>query len=118
MSREEMRARWRARRDDPDMLLLAGRSNFWTSIHAEDAAQALEKGLLADYEGSHPLYVNDRENTTGVESETLVRVFFPEVTARTHPLIGTESLVSIDKARELIGFEPEHPISQLAKSLV
>jgi nucleoside-diphosphate-sugar epimerase len=116
VSREEMRARWRAYRDDPDMILLFGgfgRSNFWASIDARDAAQALEKGLLADYEGSHPLFVNDDENAAGIESETLVRTFFPDVTERKHPLQGAETLVSIEKARALIGFEPEYPIRQL-----
>jgi len=117
MSREEMRARWRALRDDPDMLLLGGRTDFWASIHAEDAAQALEKGLLADYTGSHPLFVNDSHNSTGIASETLAQVFFHEVTARAHPLVGDESLVSIEKARALIGFEPEHPIGELLGSL-
>lgn len=117
ISREEMRARWRALRDDPDMLLLGGRTDFWASIHAEDAAQALEKGLLAGYEGSHPLFVNDSRNSTGIASETLAEVFFPEVTARVHPLVGDESLVSIEKARALIGFEPEHPIGELLGSL-
>jgi nucleoside-diphosphate-sugar epimerase len=117
MSHEEMRARWRALRNDPDMLLLGGRTDFWASIHAEDAAQALEQGLLAEYRGSHPLFVNDSHNSTGISSETLARVFFPDVTERTHPLIGTESLVSIDKARRLIGFEPEYSTSKLFASM-
>jgi nucleoside-diphosphate-sugar epimerase len=117
MSREERRARWRTMRDDPDLLLLGGRTNFWTNIHAEDAAQALEKGLLADYTGSHPLYVNDNHNWTGVASETLAQLFFPQITGRTHPLAGTESLVSIEKARNLIGFEPEHSTQKLLASL-
>ena len=117
MSREEMRARWRAQRNDTDMLLLGGRTDFWASIHAEDAAQALEKGLLADYTGSHPLFVNDRQNSTGIESETLAQVFFPEVQARKRALTGTDTLVSIQKARTLIGFEPEHPMAELFASL-
>jgi nucleoside-diphosphate-sugar epimerase len=117
MSREEMRARWRAQREDQDMLLLGGRTDFWASIHAEDAAQALEKGLLAEYEGSHALFVNDSQNSTGIASETLAQVFFPEVTARKRALAGTESMVSIEKARALIGFEPEHPMADLFASL-
>ena len=115
-SREERRARRRAYRDDPDMILLFGgfgRSNFWASIDARDAAQALEKGLLADYEGSHPLFVNDSENAAGIESETLAQLFFPKATERKHPLQGAETLVSIDKARSLIGYEPEYPIREL-----
>ena len=101
---------------DSDMVLLFGgfgRSNFWASVNAEDSAQAFEKGLLADYEGSHPLYINDSHNAAGIESETLLRILFPEVVARKRTLEGTESLVSIDKARKLIGFEPEHSIGRL-----
>jgi nucleoside-diphosphate-sugar epimerase len=109
-------ARWGALREDPDVDLLVsgfGHSNFWTSLDARDAAQALEKGLTADYQGSHPLFVNDSENAACIDSERLAHTFFPEVTARTHPLQGREPLVSIDQARALIGFEPEHHISEV-----
>jgi nucleoside-diphosphate-sugar epimerase len=98
--------------DQPDAGLMFGRSNFWTSIDAEDSAQAIEKGLLADYDGSHVLYINDSHNFAGVETEALASLFFPEVAARTRTLVGTQSLVSIDKARALIGFEPQHSIQR------
>jgi nucleoside-diphosphate-sugar epimerase len=119
LSRQQMIARWRASRHDPDMLLLRGgfgRSDFWASIDARDAAQALEKGLTADYHGSHALFVNDSENAAGIESETLAQLFYPEVTARKRPLRGADTLVSIDKARALIGYEPEYPIRTLIDS--
>jgi len=87
--------------------LRGGITNFWANIDARDSAQALEKGLLADYEGSHPLFVNDSHNRLGIESENLAQLFFPEVTERKQPLRGTETLVSIDRARELLHFEPE-----------
>jgi nucleoside-diphosphate-sugar epimerase len=113
--REEMRKRWRALRDDRDLMLAFGGfgySNFWASVDARDSAQALEQGLLAGYTGSHALFINDRHNATGIESEALVRMFFPKVQARSHPLEGTETLVSIDKARALLGFEPEYSIRE------
>jgi hypothetical protein len=97
-------------------LLSFGYSDFWTILSGEDAAQAFEKGLLADYEGSHPLYINESQNLAGVESETLAQLFFPEATVRKHPLVGTEALVSIEKAHWLIGFEPEAPVSQLLEA--
>jgi nucleoside-diphosphate-sugar epimerase len=112
----DMLARYRAMRDDPDLRLLVdgfGYSNFWASLDARDSAQAFEKGLTADYKGSHPLFVNDSENAAGVDSERLIRIFFPDVTARMHPLGDRETLISIDKARALIGFEPEHHISDV-----
>lgn len=96
---------------DADLLLAFGRSNFWTSIDARDAAQAFEKALLADYEGSHPLFVNDSHNFTGMESRLLVETFFPEVKTWKRPIQGSESLVSIEKARQLLGFEPEYSLA-------
>jgi len=98
--------------DQPDAGLMFGRSNFWTSINAEDSAQAIEKGLLAHYDGSHPLYINDSHNFVGVDTEVLARTFFPGVTTWKRAVHGTESLVSIDRARALIGFEPQHSIQQ------
>ncbi len=93
----------------PDGTVMFGRSNFWTSLDVRDAAQAAEKALLADYEGSHPVYVTAARNFVGFPSEELARVFFPEVTMRKKPLDGEETLVSIEKVRALIGFEPQYP---------
>jgi nucleoside-diphosphate-sugar epimerase len=87
--------------------LFSARSNFWSAIDERDAAQAVEKGLSSDYQGSHPLFVCDSRNTSGFESEMLARLFFPSVTARKQSMAGTESLLSIEKARKLIGFEPQ-----------
>lgn len=99
--------------DDPDVRYISSSLNFWALLDGRDAAQAFEKSLLADFEGCHPLFVNDSVNTTGVESETLLDLFCPDVTARKRPLVGTEALVSIDKARQLIGFEPEYSFGKL-----
>jgi hypothetical protein len=112
----DLLTRWRPLSEDPDLALLLsgfGYSNFWASLDARDAAQALEKGLTAEYKGSHPLYINDSENAAGLDSERLARLFFPQTTRRTHPLQGRETLVSIDRARALLGFEPEHHISDV-----
>jgi hypothetical protein len=87
-----------------------GRSNFWTSLDVRDAAQAAEKGLLADFTGSHALYVTDARNFVRLSSQELAAVFFPEVTVWKQPVRGTETLVSIaQEARALIGFEPATP---------
>ena len=94
---------------DPELMLLFGYTDFFSLISAEDSAQAFEKALLADYTGSHALYVSAAENTTGMEAETLARTFYPEVTARSRPLVGKEPLVSCDRARQLLGYEPEIP---------
>jgi nucleoside-diphosphate-sugar epimerase len=86
------------------------RFNLWASLDERDAALSVEKSLTAPLEGSHNLFVNDRHNTLGYDAQTLAQLFFPEVTERTHPLTGSESLVSVDRARDLIGFEPQYSL--------
>jgi nucleoside-diphosphate-sugar epimerase len=114
---EEQRRRWEKMREEgpppPEMMLCWGRTDFWASINVLDAAQAIEKGLTADYEGSHVLFVNDSHNAMGMPSRLLVEYCFPEVTEWKREINGTETLVSIERARALIGFEPEHSIHDL-----
>lgn len=86
------------------------RFNFWCYVDERDSAQSLEKGLTANYEGHHALFINARENSLEYDSKTLVKLFFPEVKQWKQPLSGKESLVSVAKARTLIGYEPEHSV--------
>ena len=82
------------------------RFNFWTFIHTADSTQAFEKAILADCQGAHPLFVNSDRNSLDYDTETLLSLFYPEVKRRARPINGAESPVSIDRARQLIGFEP------------
>jgi hypothetical protein len=93
--------------DEEARLVTLSKFNFWAAIDERDSAQAFEKSLSASFTGSHPLHVQDRFNWTGVESELLLRLFFPEATDRRRVLVGAESLLSHERARQLIGFEPE-----------
>ncbi len=86
------------------------RFNFWAYVHVEDAARAIIQGLTADYDGSHALFINAERNWLNYDTETLLRLFFPDVTERTRALPGADSLVSIDKARALIGFAPQFTV--------
>lgn len=87
---------------------MTNRANFFTMLDERDSAQAMEKGLSASFEGAHALLINDSHNWTGIESKTLVRLFYPDVQEIKKDLQGTETIISIDKARRLIGFEPEY----------
>jgi nucleoside-diphosphate-sugar epimerase len=97
---------------DPLMMVTFGHTDFWTILSVEDAAQAFEKAVLADYEGSHPLFVNESQNFTGIDSETLAGLFFPGVKQRKRSITDTQCLVSYQRAHELFGFEPEHSFIQ------
>ena len=83
-----------------------GRFNFWAYIDNRDAAQSVEKAVIADFEGSHPLFVVNDHNWTGYSSQKLAEIFFPNVPVKT-PLEGDATLMSLEKAKSLIGFIPE-----------
>lgn len=100
---------------DPLALMIGGYTDFWAVIGGEDAAQAFEKSVTAEYDGSHALFACEARNSLGIESQRLARMFFPEARL-TRPLIGDESLVSFAKARQLIGFEPRGHILEWFRS--
>lgn len=97
--------------DEEARLVTLSKYNFWAAIDERDSAQAFEKALISSYDGSHPLHVQDRYNTVGIDSELLLRLFFPKVTTRKRSLTGAESLLSLERARHLVGFEPEFSFS-------
>lgn len=82
------------------------RFNYWAFIHTDDSTQAFEKALTADFQGAHALFINSDLNYLNFDSEALLATFFPEVRRRSKAMQGAEALVSIERARELIGFEP------------
>ena len=97
--------------DDPLFgTYIADRFNYWAFVDERDAAQSLEKGVTAEYEGAHPLFINDSCNYLGYDARTLAQIFFPHVADFKRDLPGASALVSIEKARALIGFEPEYSI--------
>jgi hypothetical protein len=91
-----------------DFYAMGNRVNFWTCLDERDSAQVIERALTTDYEGSHTLFVNDDRNWTGLPSRTLVELFYPDVMELKTPLEGSATLVSIDRAQSLLGFQVEY----------
>lgn len=94
---------------------IADRFNFWAYVDERDAAQALEKALTTDFDGAYPLFINSDTNALGYDAKALVGLFCPEVMDFRDALPGNASLVSIERARKLIGFEPEYRLVQEVK---
>src|SRR5258708_22759751 len=102
------------RREDPLLSIYAlDRFNLWAWLDVRDAAQSLEKGVTAAYDGAHALFVNDHRNWLNYDAKCLSQLFFPEVSESKITLSGSSALVSIDRARSLIGFEPEYSVDKL-----
>ena len=83
------------------------RWNLWGYIDARDGAQAVRLAVESELTGFEAFVVANADTVMERDSADLVAEEFPGVEVR-RPLEGTETLLSIDKARRLLGFEPQH----------
>lgn len=94
-----------------DSVIHTDRFSYWSVLDKRNAALAFELALTAEFEGSHPLFVNDRCNWLDYDTHTLARLFFPEVTEWRADIHGTASLISNARAHALIGYAPVYSLS-------
>ncbi|MFN8168093.1 MAG: NAD(P)-dependent oxidoreductase [Candidatus Nanopelagicales bacterium] len=81
--------------------------NAWGYIDARDGAQAVRKGLEADVTGYDVFVIANADTCMTRPSAELAAEVFPDV-PWTREVSGTETLLSIDKARRVLGYEPQH----------
>jgi nucleoside-diphosphate-sugar epimerase len=86
---------------------LARRWNLWGYIDVRDAAQAVRRALQSDRRGAEVYVVANAETVVRTPNRELVDRCFPgtPLDAARGP---NETLLSIAKARRVLGFEPEH----------
>lgn len=83
------------------------RWNLWGYIDARDAAQAVRRALVADLAGAEVFIIANADTVMSRPNAELLAAEFPGVEVRGE--IGEhDTLLSIAKARRLLGFEPEH----------
>ena len=93
-------AEWEA---DPSLR----RWNLWGYIDTRDAAQAVLRALEARLPGFETFVIANNDTVVSRPSAELAAEFFPNVEFK-RPVTGTETLLSNEKARRLLGFAPEH----------
>jgi nucleoside-diphosphate-sugar epimerase len=81
--------------------------NLWGYVDARDVAAAVRAALTADTIGSEICIVAAAETVMERDSAGLMAEVYPDVPLR-RALDGRETLLSIDRARELLGYEPAH----------
>jgi nucleoside-diphosphate-sugar epimerase len=81
--------------------------NAWGYIDARDGAQAVRRALELETTGYDVFIVANADTCMTTPSADLAAAVFPGVQL-TRPVEGTETLLSIDKARRILGYEPEH----------
>ena len=95
----------------PGNFLMGAWNDLWTVVDERDSAAAISLAVTGSYEGHHTLFVNDRVNRIGIRSADLVRTLYPDVKLD-RPLRGYETLVSIDRAKSVLGYEPQYSLER------
>ncbi len=96
-------AGFEAFQDDPSLR----RWNLWGYIDARDGAQAVRRALTADVPSAEVFVVANADTVMRTPSAELMAAEFPGVEVR-EDLGEHETLLSIGKARRLLGYEPRH----------
>ncbi len=81
--------------------------NLWGYIDARDGAQAVLKALELNLPGFAAYVIANSDTVMSRSSAELVAEVFPGVEVR-KKLGRNETLLSIDKARSVLGYEPQH----------
>ena len=81
--------------------------NLWGYIDARDGAQAVRRALELDATGLEICIIANADTVMGRSNAELVAAVFPDVEVR-RDLGEHDTLLSIDKARRLLGFDPQH----------
>jgi nucleoside-diphosphate-sugar epimerase len=81
--------------------------NLWSYIDGRDGAQAIRKALETDRTGAEVFIIANADTVMSRPNADLLAEVFPDV-----PLAAdvgpNETLLSIEKARQVLGYEPRH----------
>ncbi len=81
--------------------------NLWGYIDARDGAQAVRRALEFDGAGTEVFVIANADTVMSRSSAGLAAEYFPNVPV-TRELGEHETLLCIDKARRVLGYEPRH----------
>jgi len=81
--------------------------NLWGYIDARDGAQAVRRALEHRATGADVFIIANADTVSSRTNESLLAEVFPDVPLAL-PVGPHETLLSIDKARRVLGYEPQH----------
>ncbi len=81
--------------------------NLWGYVDVRDVGQAVRRSLESQAGGSDVFIVAAADTVMTRDSADLMADIYPDVPLK-RELEGRETLLAIDRAREILGYEPEH----------
>ena len=86
---------------------MARKWNLWGYIDARDGAQAVRRAIEAEFKGFEAFIIANADTVMSRSNASLLAEVFPDVPQRGD--IGTHTtLLSIEKARRLLGYAPQY----------
>ena len=89
--------------DDP----LLRKWNLWGYVDVRDVGNVIRLGLTGDTQGAEIFVIAAADTVMTRDSADLMAEVYPDVPLR-REVVGRETLLAIDRAREQLGYEPEH----------
>lgn len=90
------------------------RTNFWTYVDVRDAAQACRLAVEKNVSGFKAFYVCAEDTFMNVPTIELLKRYYPSVPLK-RSLESYESPISIEKAKECLGYKPEFSAKNFLK---
>ncbi len=81
--------------------------NLWSYVDARDVAQAVRRALAAPVDGAEVCIIAAADNVMTRPSAELMTEVYPDVPL-TREVQGRETLLSIERARRILGYDPQH----------
>jgi len=83
------------------------RWNLWGYIDARDGAQAVRRGIEAEFTGFEPFIIANADTVMSRSNVSLMAEVFPGVPHKGH-LSTNGTLLSIEKAKRMLDYNPQH----------
>ena len=81
--------------------------NLWSYVDVRDVAQSVRLGLETAIDGAEVCIIAAADNVMTRPSAELMAEVFPDVPL-TREVQGRETLLSIERARQVLGYDPQH----------
>ena len=81
--------------------------NLWGYIDARDGAQAVRRCIQAEFKGFEAFIIANADTVMNRSNMSLLAEVFPEVEIKGN-LTTNGTLLSIDKAKRMLGYSPQH----------
>ncbi|MGC4069147.1 MAG: NAD(P)-dependent oxidoreductase [Polyangiaceae bacterium] len=95
----------------PDHAIATGAVHLWSCLDDRDRNHAFELAVAKELHGAHVVNLCDDHNQLGLPSRELSELFYPNAVVEPH-LCGTQSLLSVERAKSLLDFVPAHSVKR------